>query len=475
MIRSLLALLLCIGSQLPSLAQSEAATEDRTITAMERQLCEAWAQRDFSRIEPALDKEFVLLTEEAGMGRTEVLDQLKSVPQSTCTIIGSDVKAYAGSAWAYSSVVFESTSHAEQRALADMWIRSGDGRWRLVFRHSTKQDPISYLNHALDLMEANSIWQKDFDWKKLRSETLARSEGAEILADTYEAIRFALYSLGDHHSHLQLQDELQAIESKRRAQRKTRYQSAVEAFSFKTQNQSPFASREKPQGELLQFRGNSFALVVVPRFSPESDEQGVRFETQLQGIIAELDSQHPKGWIVDLRGNLGGNVWPMLAGIGPLLSVSENIGEGVSNNGRSTNYYRDGVAGYVAHQNNGHETTFSYPRVGIPAYKLAEQPRIAVLVDRSTASSGEITAIAFKGRSNTRFFGEHTLGATTITKGWTMIDGANPVIAVGVAADRQGNSYPDGIEPDVRIPVGKEITSSNQDPVMQAAMLWLSK
>ncbi len=35
--------------------------------------------------------------------------------------------------------------------------------------------------------------------------------------------------------------------------------------------------------------------------------------------IAEQDSKNLLGWIVDLRWNSGGNMWPMIAGIGPLL------------------------------------------------------------------------------------------------------------------------------------------------------------
>ena len=44
--------------------------------------------------------------------------------------------------------------------------------------------------------------------------------------------------------------------------------------------------------------------------------QFVEFETKIQRIIAELDKSHPLGWIVDIRGNVGGNM------VGPMLHWS---------------------------------------------------------------------------------------------------------------------------------------------------------
>jgi hypothetical protein len=53
---------------------------------------------------------------------------------------------------------------------------------------------ISYLNHALDVKQQNSLHRKSIDWIKLRQETLAQATGSQSPADTYEAIRFALKS-----------------------------------------------------------------------------------------------------------------------------------------------------------------------------------------------------------------------------------------------------------------------------------------
>jgi hypothetical protein len=465
-------LLLCSLSFIPALAQQNGQrSEDQALAAQEKQLCKSWAGHDSSQMEPMVAPEFVFVDEDGGAPREQLFEQMKRDALSSCTAIDSDVKVYGNAAWTFSVALFEAPNFAEQRALADMWVRSGDGAWRLVFRHSTRQDPTEYLNHALELMATNSFRRSDVDWKQVRSSALARAEGAQIPADTYDAIRFALYSLGDHHSHLQLTPELEALEARRRAQRKASLRLAAEEFAFPQTTPSPLAARTAVEGKLLPSNGKMYALVVVPAFSPQSDDQGVAFESALQKLIAQLDDGHPAGWIVDLRGNLGGNVWPMLAGLGPLLGDQDNLGQSMTLDGQSTNYYRNGTAGFIGPQGN----TYSYPPMNGSTYKLTSPALVAVLVDHSTASSGEITALAFKGSAKARFFGEHTLGATTVTNGWTLIDGANPVIAVGVSADRQGRRYPNGIDPDEVISAGDRALAPEQDPVVMAAMKWLGK
>jgi len=465
-------LLFCSLSFIPALAQQNGPeSEDQTLTSQEKQLCKSWAGRNFSQMEPMLAPEFIFVDEDGGVPREQLFEQMKRNAPSSCTAIDSDVKVYGNAAWALSVALFEASNSAEQRALADMWVRSGDGAWKLAFRHSTRQDPEEYLNHALDLMATNSFRRNDVDWKKVRSSALARAEGAQIPADTYDAIRFALYSLGDHHSHLQLTPELEALEARRRAQRKVTLRPVADEFAFPQTTPSPLATRTTVEGKLLSSNGKMYALVVVPAFSPQSDDQGIAFESALQKLIAQLEATHPAGWIVDLRGNLGGNVWPMLAGLGPLLGDQNNLGQSLTLDGQSTNYYRNGMAGFIGQQGN----TYSYPPVSGTPYVLASPALVAVLVDRSTASSGEITALAFKGCAKTRFFGEHTLGATTVTNGWTMIDGANPVIAIGVSTDRQGRPYPNGIAPDEVIPTADRVLAPEQDPAVMAAMKWLAK
>ena len=326
----------------------------------------------------------------------------------------------------------------------------------------TKSDPIAYLNRALDEMQARSLRRDQIDWPRLRKEALARAARAEITVDTYDAIRFALASLDDHHSSFHVPPALEHLEASRKAVRKP--ESPPES-----QQSSAFIGRYGPEGRLAMFGGKSFAIVVVTKFFPQNDGQFIAFETKLQRVVADLDRSHPNGWIVDLRGNAGGNMWPMLAGIGPLLGESDHLGEFFTLDSHSTWKYRDGVAAEIE---DGKESP--YPAVAGTPYKLTGTPNVAVLIDRGTGSSGEAIAIAFRGRPKTRFFGEHTEGVSTENTVINLSDGASMWLTIGVAADRKGRQYLEGLDPDEEIHLGNQVLPDDQDPVLQGALRWLN-
>ena len=163
-------------------------------------------------------------------------------------------------------------------------------------------------------------------------------------------------------------------------------------------------------------------------------------------------------------------MWPMLGGIGPLLGEGDNLGEFTDSMKFTTWQYRNGVAAEI---DNGKPSP--YPAVeGVP-YHIDGSPNVAVLVDRITGSSGEAMAIAFRGRPHTRFFGEHTQGASTVNQTITLSDGASLWLTVGIQADRNGRQYTDGLAPDDAFPSATQAVAPTRDPVVQAALDWLSR
>ena len=340
----------------------------------------------------------------------------------------------------------------------------------LLFQALAQNDSVSpaaraYLEHAIDVMQQNALHSEKIDWRTLRSTALERARGAEVPVDTYDEIRWALKRVNKH-SFLQLSPELEKQEAERKMHA-IAIQKPVGATTYQKPG-SPFASRDKIEGRMLDPSGRMDAYIVVPHFSPRGEADGVRFETELQHLVATLDRDHPHGWIVDLRGNEGGNMWPMLAGLGPLL------GEGVCgafHNAGGTKmswFYRGGKVGYEGSED------WSYPKVADTPYQMQGNPKIAVLIDGETASSGEATAIAFRGRPHTRFFGEHTLGVSTNNTNFLLPDGANMILTVGVSVDRDGNEYEEGLAPDVMTPSPAEIVPLEKDETVKTAEQWLS-
>lgn len=329
--------------------------------------------------------------------------------------------------------------------------------------NASQSDPIAYLNRALDQIQANALRRNAVNWPQVRAAALSRASGADSTVGTYDAIRFALASLGDHHSSLHLTPALEALEAQYKAKHLT------DAPAPSRENFSPYVGRYEPEGR-LEHRGDKvFGVVVLTKCFPENDREFVAFETKVQKILAELDQSHPAGWIVDLRGNVGGNMWPMLAGIGPLLGEGDDLGEFFNVKEHATWQYRNGVA---AQLDNGKAEP--YPAVEGSPYRIQGTPNVAVLIDRSTGSSGEAMAVAFRGRPHTRFFGEHTQGSSTVNQEIDLSDGAQLWLTVGVQADRNGKQYTDGLAPDETLPRASAALPPAQDPVVQAALEWLS-
>ena len=456
----------------PCLAQkassAAAVSTEATVTDLEKQMCIAWGRKDVTALRRLLAEDFVLVAGASVSGRDDALQFLQSGPPGSCSEPAPQVQVLGDSAWAASVPIQATGSSSEQWQVVDVWAKRKES-WQLVFRSGARLEPTAYVEQALELMRKNSMNQAAVDWPALRKETLTRAAGAEITADAYAAIRFALAGLGDHHSHLALTPELAQLEGDRLKSRAAS-KNAITPSAEKETAYSPYVGRYEPEGHLHHFGDKVFARVVVPKCPFQIGPDFVRFETRLQQIIAELDAAHPAGWIVDLRGNVGGSMWPMLAGIGPVLGEGDHLGEFFMVRGHSVWFYHDGVAG----ERDG-EQVDAYPGVEGKAYHLTALPPVAVLIDRSTGSSGEAIAVAFRGRPQTRFFGEHTQGVSTVNYPFQLIDGATMWITIGVQADRTGKKYPDGFAPDEEIPVGDKGPPEDQDRVLQAGLAWLAK
>ena len=180
------------------------------------------------------------------------------------------------------------------------------------------------------------------------------------------------------------------------------------------------------------------------------------FTDSLVAAVRAADGPQVRGWIVDLRGNNGGNMWPMIAGVGSILGTG-NAGYFVFPSGSQQVWGFDGseaIDGGIVQQ-----------KVTSPYYLLAPSPRVAVLLDRRVASSGEAVAVAFKQRPNTHFFGTRTCGLSTSNQGFTLSDGAVLTLSTAIDADRTGTLYGGPVLPDSVI--------TDTSAVVPAAVAWL--
>jgi C-terminal processing protease CtpA/Prc len=286
---------------------------------------------------------------------------------------------------------------------------------------------------------SHSVHQAEVDWTALADSVFARSAGATKPSDTYKALTWALKRV-DRHSFLMPPPEKSPSAMMGPAPR-------------------PALTVAAPELSVDRRIGG----VVV---NGHSGPNRISYVDSIHARIAALDSARVCGWIVDLRGNTGGNMWPMLAGIGPLLGA-EYLGSFTNSPPGAGWHYRDGKSWF------GLDTPpIQVAGWGTSVPKAIRNPDapVALLIGRKTASSGELTLLAFLGRPNVRTFGDSTAGYTSSNSSIPLRDGATMVVTSSYPRDRLGRAYPLSVTPDDLVPAGEE---HGKDAVIVHATAWL--
>src|SRR2546421_1576280 len=295
----------------------------------------------------------------------------------------------------------------------------------------------AYLTAVLDIMQKHSVNRKKINWTMLRQETFGYANDAKTPSDTYLAIQYALVSLGDHHS------------------------SFLDPQAAKQWEAAKITPDEQPQGQLL---AHGIGYLFLPHFLGRQQQDEKQYALLAQDVIRQADQAGVCGWIVDLRNNVGGNMWPMLDGVGPIL------GEGIA----GSFVYPDGVKQPFAYRDGQAQLAGSTRiRVENPYHLKHPLPPIAVLTSPFTASAGEAIVVAFHGRPHTRSFGKPTAGVPTVNVGFTLSDGAFLILTVALDADRTGHTYDSAIAPDQTVPVDMSQIGRPGDLGREVATTWL--
>lgn len=314
-----------------------------------------------------------------------------------------------------------------------------------------ESNPQTTLEQIIKHTEKASLYRNNVDWTVLKKkmhdlakETTSDSELKPALDLMFKTLKddhgrvihnraFLSYYLGEEKPHVQNLDSkvYNDIQSGR-------------VYSFKT--------------ELLH---NDIGYVRIVGL-PMGDNN--KMTSEIQTAVCELEEKGASTWIIDLRYNGGGNMFPMVEGIAPI------IGDGIVG----------GTKGITEKENsiwkieNG-DFYYDEQNVAFPNDCSASgNQKIAVLVSEYTASSGEALAVILKNRPNTRFFGNKTNGKVTVTD-WNQLNELTALmISVSYYMDREGNTYDQFVDVDEELLFnpGEELST---DEGITSAIRWINE
>jgi C-terminal processing protease CtpA/Prc len=265
----------------------------------------------------------------------------------------------------------------------------------------------AYIRKAVRLMDKYGLFAEGPEWEAAR--TVALSAAPQAPDEAKDVVRGALKVAGGKHSFIKVSEDV--------------VEDATSEWTMPT----------------VCFEEDGIAVITLPAFSGNSEE-GVRYA---RTVIDALPDALP-GAVIDLRGNTGGNMYPMISAVHRFLPDDDIL------------RFR------TRKRTNWIQLPFVLQGTGVAAAAPIEC-RVAILTDEMTASSGEATMLTFRGLDKARTFGAPTAGYASANSPYPMPDGSQLVLTTGCDVARTGEVFcDDPIAPDVLT-----------DSPMEDALAWL--
>ena len=265
----------------------------------------------------------------------------------------------------------------------------------------------AYIRKAVRLMDKYGLFAEGPEWKEARAEALSAAPQAPDEAK--DVVRGALKVAGGKHSFIKVSEDV--------------VEDATSEWTMPT----------------VSFEEDGIAVITLPAFSGNSEE-GVRYA---RTVIDALPDALP-GAVIDLRGNTGGNMYPMISAVHLFLPDDDIL------------RFR------TRKRTNWIQLPFVLQGTGVASAAPIEC-RVAILTDDMTASSGEATMLTFRGLDKARTFGAPTAGYASANSPYPMPDGSQLVLTTGCDVARTGEVFCDD-------PIAPNVLT---DSPMEDALAWL--
>ena len=253
-----------------------------------------------------------------------------------------------------------------------------------------------YVRKAVRLMDKKGLFAEGPQWEESRSMALAAEPAS--MEEAYDVVRTALKAAGGKHSFLWTKDQMEER-----------------------------AAEDEVTAPSVALLDDGIVVVTLPHFSGQMQDENQRYALTVLDALPESIS----GVVIDLRGNTGGNMYPMIAAVHRFLPDDKIL------RFKSRKYTMPVTKDFVLRS------------TGIDLQPQIDCP-IAILTDGRTASSGEATLLCFRGLDYTRSFGAPTAGYASANEPLAMPDGSRLVLTTSCDVARTGEIFcDDPIAPDV--------------------------
>ena len=256
------------------------------------------------------------------------------------------------------------------------------------------------MRHCVRLLDREGLYADGPEWKDKRGEVLAQAKAISSLDEAHALVHDAAKVAGGKHS-------------------------------FLCPPVKDTASYDEVAPEVKMLEGG-IIHIVLPEHTGVKVSDSLYVHTVFDYLQEHLDA---KGVILDLRDNTGGNMYPMISSVSPLIP------DGIILKFKSRKFTMPIPLDYV---------TKSYRLSSGSNGKFSSSTPVAVLTNGNTASSGEATLLSFRGLDNAKSFGSPSAGYASGNVTHTLADGYKIAITSSCDVARTGEVFcEDPIDPDV--------------------------
>jgi C-terminal processing protease CtpA/Prc len=260
--------------------------------------------------------------------------------------------------------------------------------------------PAGYVRHCIRLLDRDGLYADSPEWKAKKKEVLASAKTISTMEEAHSCVEDAGYVAGGKHTFLQAP--------------------VTDTTTY---------PEVAPKVKMLE---DGILHIVIPAHTGVKVSDSLYIHTVFDYLQEHLDA---KGVIIDLRENTGGNMYPMITAVSPLLP------DGVILKFKSRKRMTPITLEYVVK---------SYQIAPDSIGKIPSPTPIAILTSPHTGSSGEATLLCFRGLDNVRTFGGPSAGYASGNVTHLLADGYKLAITRSCDVARTGEVFcNDPIEPDV--------------------------